>query len=151
MQEFRIALKVSVPFNLEVHNPAVGMIEILKKAQSEIAKKFGINMDLDHAIVRPREPKAAKPVTATEVARFNEQMDAASSTLAEALAAPIAERVVKVAEAAVAEAPLVFAPGREPATAGESADSLLSGTVPWKKMAESAKAKREAEKTGEAS
>lgn len=131
-QEFRINLRTGIPFDLSAHAASVGMIDILQKAKAEILKKHGIDMTLDHAVVTPRAPKKTPGLGLVSV----------EPSLRTADNRPPAEPV--------AEAPLVFAPGREPATAKESAESLLTPPTDWKAKAAEAKAKREAEKTGEA-
>lgn len=136
-QEVRICLRATLPFDLSTVT-AAGVIEALRKTKGDIEKRYGISLDLDHAVVRPRALKATK----TEVAVVTDsQLDVATHAEGRTMGKPtfIAEPT--------AEAPLVFAPGREPATAGESADALLNGPS-FKQLAEAAKAKREAEKTG---
>lgn len=117
-QELRIALKIAIPFDLEANAASVSMIEILQKARSDIIKKCGLAMDLDHAVVTPRAPKAAKvnQIAADEVvAEFEKTMAASAADIVET------------------EKPV------------ESAESLLSGPS-FKELAAAAKLKREAEK-----
>lgn len=73
-QEFRVALAAAIPFSMEASGLLAGIGQILAKAQDEIRKKHGVEMQLTQGVVTLRQPKGAKP---TALAAMSPELAAA--------------------------------------------------------------------------